>query len=108
MDSIQNRAGRSPSFLKNLAFSSTEYIFLLASRLAVGICIARFLGPQGQGVYALALTTALIATMPFWGLELGNNYLGNRHHSEFQALFGNTLLVFGGAAAIVIPLLWLS
>jgi len=80
-------------------------ILLIGIGLVTYVIIARILGPEGRGLYAVALAVGAIG-MQFGnlGLHASNTYFVSRDRSLLPFLVSNTLLVsfaFGGTGALL-------
>lgn len=98
----------SGSFVGNAAVSGAERLFLVGARFCELAILAHALGPEGQAVYALAISTATLATFPNWGFDLANNYFGNSERDKAPALLGNALVVASLLALVLAPALRLA
>lgn len=75
---------------------------MLTARFGAAILIARLLGPEGYGVFQLALTASIIAaTLADFGFGIANNYLASYYPHARAKLLGNTLIVIGGIGTLV-------
>ena len=80
-------------------------ILLIGIGLVTSVIVARILGPEGRGLYAVALAVGAIG-MQFGnlGLHASNTYYVSRDRSLLPLLVSNTLLVsfaFGGTGALL-------
>ena len=80
-------------------------ILLIGIGLVTSVIVARILGPEGRGLYAVALAVGAIG-MQFGnlGLHASNTYFVSRDRSLLPFLVSNTLLVsfaFGGTCALL-------
>ena len=65
----------------------------MISGLAVSIVIARVLGPEGRGVYALIMTMIVMsASFGVFGLTASNTYLIAKDHGKSRAIGTQSLL----------------
>jgi len=92
-------------FSKNVAETLFTKFLLLAVGMASSIIVARSLGPQGRGLYALAITFGA-AGVQFgnFGLQSSNTYYSAQNPGLIPSLIGNTLLVcfyVGGLGAFI-------
>jgi O-antigen/teichoic acid export membrane protein len=99
-------------FLKNLPQDLTQKvietfstrIFLIFASLVTSIIIARALGPEGRGLYALALTIGMLGVQfSNLGLHSSNTFHIARRPELMPALLGNSLavsFVAGGFCAV--------
>ena len=83
-------------FAKNTAITILSRILTFITGIALSIVIARALGPQGKGIYSLAiLFPSLIVT--FTNLGIGSAtiyYIGQRKYSLKEVLGSNLILGF--------------
>jgi len=88
----------------SLNFGSQILVFLLAS--ATGVIVSRILGPQGKGVYTLAITIpTIIAFILNMGIDSANIYFIGKKTYPIGAIAGNAFLYslfFGTAAAVLL------
>jgi len=67
------------------------------------ILVARVLGPEGRGLYAVAVAFGAIGVqLASLGLQTSNTYYVSRSRQLLPALVGNTLLVGAGAAILAL------
>ncbi len=90
-------------FTRKVAETFGTRLILVGIGIAMNVLIARTLGPEGRGLYALAATVGALG-MQFGnlGLHASNTYHVARDRSLLAPLLGNSLLlsfVFGGAGA---------
>jgi len=89
-------------FIKVAQTFSTRIILILLS-LATGVIIARTLGPEGRGVFAMALVLGTMGVQfTNFGLQASNTLYIARDPNLVRPLLGNSLVVsfgFGGGAA---------
>jgi O-antigen/teichoic acid export membrane protein len=77
-------------------------LFLLLVSLVSGIIIARTLGPDGRGAYAVATAVGSIgAQFATLGLHASNTYLVAQDRKLLPALIGNTLGVSIGVGGVL-------
>lgn len=93
---------RSSSFARNIAQTFATRLVLLGSGLATAILVARALGPEGRGLYAVAVAIGAIGVqLGNLGLHASNTYYVAQDRKILPALIGNSLLVsflFGALA----------
>src|SRR3972149_6606561 len=74
-------------------------------RLVTSVLVARILGPEGRGLYAVAMAVGAIGVQfGNLGLHASNTYYVARERSLLPALIGNTLLVsfvVGGSGSVL-------
>jgi len=88
--------------LRNIVLNSIDRSIMIVARLLSVILIARFLGPEGYGVFQFALTTSIIAaTLADFGFGIANNYLASRYPRARPKLLGNTLIFVGGVGTTI-------
>lgn len=95
----------------NLAWTSIGNSISLVVGFASSILLARWLGPESRGIYALILTTAITLAA-----FLGNNawvqslafMTGKKHYSPSQIAGHSIMIVVVCATVVIIPLLTLS
>jgi O-antigen/teichoic acid export membrane protein len=84
-------------------------IFLIIASLVTSVIIARSLGPEGRGLYALALTVGMIGVQfSNFGLHSSNTFYIAKNPGLLPPLLGNSLAVgfvagsfFAGTAGLV-------
>jgi O-antigen/teichoic acid export membrane protein len=82
----------------------------VALGLAITIVVTRALGPEGRGVYAVALVVGTLGVqLGNLGFHASNTFYVNRQRGLLPTLVGNSLLMsllLGGAAALAAGLLF--
>jgi O-antigen/teichoic acid export membrane protein len=95
-------------FVRKVAETFGTRILLIGIGLVTSVIVARILGPDGRGLYAVAATIGAIGVQfGNLGLHASNTYYVARDRSLLPALVGNPLLigfVFGGFGAAVRPM----
>jgi O-antigen/teichoic acid export membrane protein len=90
-------------FIRKVAETFGTRILLIGIGLVTSVIVARILGPEGRGLYAVAATIGAIGVQfGNLGLHASNTYYLARDRSLLPALVGNSLLigfVFGGLGA---------
>ena len=85
-------------------------ILLIVFSLATSIIIARSLGPEGRGLYALAMTIGVLGVQfTNMGLHSSNTFYVARDPNLLSPLMGNSLLIsfsMGGLCAVIIGLIF--
>jgi O-antigen/teichoic acid export membrane protein len=82
-------------------------ILNIAILLVTTVLITRSLGPQGRGIYAVAMAVgALGVQLSNAGLHFSNTYHVSQDRSLLSALLGNTLLVSFGLGGLIAVLGW--
>jgi O-antigen/teichoic acid export membrane protein len=92
-------------FVRKVAETYATQVFLLAVSLVTSITVTRILGPQGRGLYAVAMATGLIGVQfGNLGLHASNTYYLAQDQSLLSRLLGNSLVVsfgLGGGIALL-------
>lgn len=82
----------------------------LALSLIISIVVTRALGPEGRGVYSVAVVIGVLGVqIGNLGFHASNTYYVTRQRGLFATLVGNSLLMsllLGGAVAVVAGLLF--
>src|SRR5256885_11311635 len=85
---------RSSDFVAKFLGTYLTRIFLMAVSLVSVVVMARILGPEGRGLYGVAVTIgALGVQFGTLGLHTSNAYFAACKPDSLAALTGNTLLV---------------
>jgi O-antigen/teichoic acid export membrane protein len=85
---------------------ATQVVNIVLS-LTTTVLVARSLGPQGRGIYAVALAIGTLGVqLSNGGLHLSNTYHVARDRTLLSALFGNALLVSFGLGGVIAFLGW--
>ncbi len=91
-------------FVRKVAETLTTHIFVAFIGFITSVMVARILGAEGQGLYAIATTVSAIGVQfGNLGLHSSNMYYISREPRLLPELVGNSLLVsflFGGAGAV--------
>lgn len=97
-------------FIQKVAETFFTRILIIIIGLATTAMTARILGPEGRGLYAMAVTIGTIGVqIGIFGLHTSNVYFVARNPSLLPVLVGNTLLnsfVFGTLGCFVIGLVF--
>jgi O-antigen/teichoic acid export membrane protein len=98
---------RASLFLQRVSLTLITKIVLLVISFGLGILIARYLGPEGKGVYAVAVSIAAIGTQfGNFGLHAANTYFITKDKSLLGRIIGNTFwLSLGGGFIITLIVL---
>jgi O-antigen/teichoic acid export membrane protein len=92
-------------FVRKVAETFAIQIILLALSLMTSVAVARTLGPQGRGLYAVAMAIGLIGVqLGNLGLHASNTYYVAQDHSLLPRLLGNSLAIslgLGGGLGLV-------
>lgn len=106
---------RTSTFAGNVAQTFVTRLVLLGTALLTSILVARALGPEGRGLYAVAAAVGAIGVqLGNLGLHASNIYYVAKDRRILSALIGNSLLVsllFGACAsgvAWIVLLKWPS
>jgi O-antigen/teichoic acid export membrane protein len=99
------RRATASDFIGKVAETFATRILLISIGLFTTVIVARILGPQGRGLFAVAAATGAIG-LQFGnlGLHSSNVYYVARDRDLLSSLVGNSLLVsfvFGGFGAVV-------
>ena len=90
-------------FFKKVAETFSTRILLILLSLATGVMIARTLGPEGRGFFAMAMFVgAMGVQLANLGIHSSNTLYVSRDNSFLRPLLGNSLAIglgFGGFAA---------
>jgi len=93
-------------FVRKVSETFVTRILLIGISMITSVIVARILGPEGRGLYAVAGTIgALGAQFGNLGLHASNTYWVARDKSLLPALVGNTLFIsfaFGGSVAFLV------
>jgi O-antigen/teichoic acid export membrane protein len=93
-------------FIQKVAETFFTRILIIIIGLVTTAITARILGPEGRGLYAMAITVGTIGVqIGIFGLHTSNVYFVARNPSLLPALVGNTLLnsfVFGTLGCFVV------
>lgn len=81
-------------FTKNTAITFTTGVLNLVLGIATSVILARVLGPEGRGIYALAiLLPSLIVTFGNLGIGPATAYYVARKEFRREEIFGNNILL---------------
>lgn len=90
--------------LQKVVETFSTRIFLIAFSLVTSVIVARALGPEGRGLYAIALTISMLGVQfSNLGLHSSNTFYVARDPNLLSPLLGNSILVsfvFGGLIAV--------
>src|SRR5438874_3195636 len=104
------RIARSSDFVSKVAGTYATRVFLMGVNLATAVVVARVLGPEARGFYAVAAAVgALGVQFGTLGLHTSNAYFVATEPKSLPALTGNTLFVgfgFGGLIALVLGVIF--
>ena len=92
-------------FIQKVGETFATRILLIGMGLVTSVLVARILGPEGRGLYAVAMAVGAIGVQfGNLGLHASNTYYVARERSLLPALIGNTLLVsfvVGGSGSVL-------
>jgi stage V sporulation protein B len=90
----------------NVFYATLERIWLAITKVLWLLLLARYLGPAGVGIFALAIATvSLSSSFCSMGVEVSNNYYATQGGKIIPALLGNSALfclVSGGAVSLMV------
>jgi O-antigen/teichoic acid export membrane protein len=106
------RASLASGFARNVFETYATRVMLMGVTLLTTIVVARFLGPEGRGLYAVAAALGSLGVQfGNLGLHTANVYYASRAPEHLPSLIGNSLLIgLGGGtvlAALGAVLVWL-
>jgi O-antigen/teichoic acid export membrane protein len=92
-------------FIQKVGETFATRILLIGIGLVTSVLVARILGPEGRGLYAVAMAVGAIGVqVGNLGLHASNTYYVARERSLLPSLIGNSLLVsfvFGGVGTVL-------
>jgi len=95
----------SSDFIRKVGETFVTRICLIGIGLATSVIVARALGPEGRGLYAVAATIGAIGVQfGNLGLHASNTYYVARNRTILPALVSNTIVVsfaFGGVGILL-------
>jgi O-antigen/teichoic acid export membrane protein len=98
----------SSDFIRKVGETFAARVLLIGIGLMTTVIVARILGPEGRGLYGVALTMVAIGVQfGNFGLHASNTYYVAKNRALLPALMGNTLLVSFGVGGIGAALAWL-
>jgi O-antigen/teichoic acid export membrane protein len=99
---LTERYAASKDFIDRVMQTFLTKALLILASVVSGIIIARTLGPDGRGTYAVATAIGTIgAQFATLGLHASNTYLLARDRRYLAALVGNTVAVSIGAGGVL-------
>lgn len=99
------RQAAASDFVRKIAETFATRIFGLAIGVVTSMIVARILGPDGRGLYALSAAVAATATQfGNLGLHAFNTYRVAQDKNSLSALLGNSLAVSAGIGSLLIGL----
>jgi O-antigen/teichoic acid export membrane protein len=91
------------TFTKNALVTFITRVLVLASGLGISIIIARALGPEGKGIYALAiLLPGLLVTFTNLGINPATVFYTAKKKYPTREIFGNNILLTVVISAIAV------
>ena len=82
-------------------------LLLVLMGIITSVLVARLLGPEGRGVYAVAMTIGAVGVQfGNLGLHASNTYCVSRHRELLPGLLSNTLVVGFGIGGLLAVLMW--
>jgi len=88
-----NRA-KSSDFISKILSTLTTRILIIVLGFATSVVIARVLGPEGRGMFAMAMTIGILGTqLTNLGLHGANTYYIARDTNLLNVLLGNSLVI---------------
>ncbi len=97
-------------FIQKVLETFSTRVLLIVFSLATSIIVARSLGPEGRGLYALAMIIGILGVQfTNLGLHSSNTYYVARDPNLLSPLMGNSLLVsfsMGGLCAVIVGLIF--
>jgi O-antigen/teichoic acid export membrane protein len=98
----------SSDFVQKIGETFVTRIFLIGIGLATSVIIARVLGPEGRGLYAVAATIAAMGVQfGNLGLHASNTYYVARDKKLLPALVGNTIILSLAIGGFIAVLIWM-
>lgn len=112
LGSLRNwRSALSSDFIRKVMETYATRILLIGIGLVSAVIVARLLGPQGRGIYAVAAATgALGVQFGNLGLHTSNIYFVARAPESLAPLAGNSLAVsfgLGGLISVILTVVFL-
>jgi O-antigen/teichoic acid export membrane protein len=99
--------GIASNFVRKVAETFATRLLLIGISLITSVMVARILGPDGRGLYALATTIAAIGVQfGNLGLHASNTYFVAKDRKLLPTLVGNTLAVSFGFGGLGATLAW--
>src|SRR3974390_1420038 len=93
-------------FVRKIAETYATRVGLIAAGLASTVIIARSLGPDGRGIYAVAVATGVLGVQfGNAGMHTANSYFVAREPGLLAPLVGNSLALSFGFGALISCLL---
>src|SRR5437868_3918452 len=100
------KSARSSDFIRKVSETYATRMVLIGVSLVTTVVVARLLGPEGRGLYAIAAATgALGVQFGNLGLHSANVFFAARNRDSMASLVGNSVMVslgFGSLLAAVL------
>jgi O-antigen/teichoic acid export membrane protein len=101
------RADNDLSLVRDVAATMGNRLALVAIGMVTSVVVARALGPEGRGIFALATAlTAVAVQFGNVGLHASNTWAVARDRTLLGPLLGNTLVVSLGLGGLVAGITW--
>jgi O-antigen/teichoic acid export membrane protein len=85
---------KSSDFISKILNTLSTRVLIIALGFVTSVVIARTLGPEGRGMFAMAMTIGILGTqLTNLGLHGANTYYVARDTNLLHALLGNSLIV---------------
>ncbi|MGA9977915.1 MAG: flippase [Candidatus Sulfotelmatobacter sp.] len=101
----------STDFVRKVTETYATRVFLIGIGLVATVIVARILGPEGRGLYAVAAATGTLGVQfANLGLHSANVYLVARDPEMLAPLVGNSLTIsfgFGGLISLILAIVFL-
>jgi O-antigen/teichoic acid export membrane protein len=95
-------------FVRKVAETYATQIFLIAIGLAMSVTVARVLGPQGRGLYAIAVALGMTGVQfGNLGLHASNTFYVAQKPTLLPTLIGNSLAVGFGFGSMLAIACWI-
>jgi O-antigen/teichoic acid export membrane protein len=100
---------KTSDFVRKVAETFVTRILSIGVGLIISVIVARILGPEGRGLYAVAVTIgAMGVQFGNLGLHASNTYYVARDRSLLPGLVGNTIVVSFAFGSLGIALTWIT
>jgi O-antigen/teichoic acid export membrane protein len=94
-------------FVQKVAETFATRILLIGMGLITSVIVARTLGPEGRGLYAVAVTIGTIGVQfGNLGLHASNTYCAAKDRGLLPALVGNTFMISFGLGGLIAVAAW--
>ena len=99
---------KTSDFVQKVTETFVTRILLMGIGLITSVIVARVLGPEGRGLYAVAATIAAMGVQfGNLGLHASNTYYVARDKKLLPMLVGNTIMVSFAVGGFVAVLIWI-